>query len=132
MDWATELLEVQGSHPTLDVWVVCKEKSATVLITNLAMPRHPIQTELIHLRLLNAPPPKTAWMERIDEGHANPRALWHSMGEPEYLSALEVEQLVQASALRQEPQPWTRDQENLEFHVLLPPQSVTAITVEFT
>jgi xylan 1,4-beta-xylosidase len=127
-----EVLEVEGSHPTIDLWVVCKEKSATVLITNLAMPRHPIQTELIHLRLLNAPAPKIAWIERIDEDHANPRALWHTMGEPEYLSALEVEQLAQASTLRQEPQPWTRDQENLEFHVSLPAQSVTAITIEFT
>ena len=83
----SELLEVEGSHPTIDVWVVCKEKSATVLITNLAMPRHPIQTELVHLRLLGAPVPEIAWIERIDEDHANPRALWHAMGEPEYLSA---------------------------------------------
>jgi xylan 1,4-beta-xylosidase len=127
----SELLEVKGSHPTIDVWVVCKEKSATVLITNLAMPRHPIQTELIHLRLLDAPAPKTAWIERIDKDHANARALWHTMGEPEYLSALEVEQLAQASALRQEPQPWIREQDELEFHVSLPAQSVTAITVEF-
>jgi xylan 1,4-beta-xylosidase len=101
------------------------------LITNLAMPRHPIQTELLHLRLLDAPVPKTAWIERIDEDHANPRALWHAMGEPEYLSARDVEQLAQASALRQEPLPWSREQENLEFHVSLPAQSVTAITIEF-
>jgi len=126
-----ELLEVQGSHPTIDVWVVCKEKSATVLITNLAMPRHPIQTELVHLRLLGAPVPKIAWMERIDEDHANPRALWHQMGEPEYLSAIEVAQLSQASILRQERQPWTRQQDSLEFQVSLPAQSVAAITIEF-
>src|SRR5665213_3559098 len=127
----TELLEVEGSHPTLDVWVVSKEKTATVLITNLAMPRHPIQTELIHLRLRNAPAPTTAWIERIDQDHANPRALWHTMGEPEYLSSLQVEQLSQASALRPEPVSWIPEQENLEFHVSLPTQSVTAITIEF-
>ena len=126
-----ELLEVQGSHPTIDVWMVCKEKSATVLITNLAMPRHPIQTELTHLRLLNAPMPMTARMERIDEDHANPRALWHAMGEPEYLSALQVEQLAQASALQPEPVPWIHEQDSLDFHVSLPAQSVTAITIEF-
>ncbi len=126
-----EYLEVEGSHPTIDVWVVCKEKSATVLITNLAMPRHPIQTELVHLRLLGAPAPRTAWIEHIDEDHANPRALWHAMGAPEYLSALQVAQLSQASALRPEPQPWIREKESLEFHVSLPAQSVTAITIEF-
>ncbi len=128
----TESLEVAGSHPTVDVWVVSKEKSATIVITNLAMPRHPIRTELVQLRLEGAPAPQTAWLERIDEDHANPRALWHTMGEPEYLSALELEQLVQVSALRQEPQPWTRDGETLVFQLLLPAQSVTAITIEFS
>jgi xylan 1,4-beta-xylosidase len=126
-----ELLAVEGSHPTVDAWVVCKDGAATVLMTNLAMPRHPIQTELVHLRLLGAPVPKTAWIERIDEDHANPRALWHKMGEPEYLSALEVGQLARASALRQESQPWTSEQDKLEFDVSLPAQSVTAITIEF-
>jgi xylan 1,4-beta-xylosidase len=126
-----ELLEVAGRHSTVDVWVVSKEKSATVLITNLAMPRHPIQTELVHLRLVGAPVPKIAWIERIDEDHANPRALWHAMGEPEYLSARQVAHLCEASALRQDPQPWTREQENLELHVSLPAQSIAAITIEF-
>ena len=95
--------------------MVSKEKSATVLITNLAMPRHPIQTESIHLRLLNAPAPKTAWIERIDEDHANPRALWHTMGEPEYLSALQVQQLAQASALQPEPHRGPANKTNSNF-----------------
>jgi xylan 1,4-beta-xylosidase len=127
----SELLQVEGRHPTVDVWVVCKDKLVTVLITNLAMPRHPIQTELIHVCLLGAPAPQRAWLERIDEDHANARALWHTWGEPEYLSALEVEQLARTSALMQEPQPWTREGDNLGFHVSLPPQSVTALTIEF-
>jgi len=27
--------------------------------------------------------PRTAWIERIDEDHANPRGVWHTMGQPE-------------------------------------------------
>jgi xylan 1,4-beta-xylosidase len=127
----SEILEVEGNHPTMDVWVVCKEKSATILITNMAMPRHPIQTELLELHLLGAPVPRTAWLERIDEDHANPRALWHNRGEPEYLSALDVEQLSEASTLRQEPVPWTLEGQNLGFHISVQAQSVTAITIEF-
>jgi xylan 1,4-beta-xylosidase len=126
-----EQLVVEGSHPTVDIWAVCKQKSAMVLITNLAMPRHPIQTEFVHVRLLGVSEPQAAWLERIDEDHANARALWHRMGEPEYLSPLEVEQLAQASTLRQEPLPWTREGESLGFHISLPAQSVTAITIEF-
>jgi xylan 1,4-beta-xylosidase len=101
------------------------------MITNLAMPQHPIQTELVSLRLSRAPRPRTAWIERIDEDHANPRQLWQTMGEPEYLSALQVEQLETASTLRKESQPWTYKRGTVALTVALPPQSVAAITIEF-
>jgi xylan 1,4-beta-xylosidase len=127
----TELSPVEGVHATVDVWVIRGDGAATVLITNLAMPRHPIQTELVNVRLSEAPAPRTAWLERIDDDHANPRRLWQTMGEPEYLSALQVEQLKTASALRKEPQSWTYEQGNIALAVALPPQSVAAITIEF-
>ena len=126
-----EFMEVQGKHATVDAWVVRKDKTVTMVMTNLAMPRHPIQTELVNVRLTGAPVPVTAWIERIDEDHANPRRLWHSMGEPEYLSALQVEQLAAASALRAELQPWNYDNGNALLAVSLPPLSVAAITIEF-
>ena len=127
----TEQLEFDGVHPTVDAWMIRKNNGATILMTNLAMPRHSIQTELLNLRLLGAPMPRTAWIERIDEDHANPRLLWETLGEPEYLSALQVEQLETASVLRKESQPWKLEQSNIDLAVALPPQSVAAITIEF-
>jgi xylan 1,4-beta-xylosidase len=127
----TELLEVHGTHATVDAWLIRNEKTATVMMTNLAMPRHPIQTELVNLRLSDAPEPRAAWIERIDENHANPRRLWRTMGEPEYLSPLQVEQLETASVLRKETQPWTQESGSIDLSVALPPQSVAAITIEF-
>jgi len=126
-----EALGVKGKHATVDAWVIRKAKAATIILTNLAMPRHPIQTELVNLRLSHTPAPLTAWIERIDEDHSNPRRLWQTMGAPEYLSALQVEQLETASALRTEAQPWTREAGNVDLAVALPPQSVAAITIEF-
>jgi xylan 1,4-beta-xylosidase len=127
----TELLELTGTHATANAWVIRKHNAATILITNLAMPRHPIQTELLNLRLSDAPAPLAAWIERIDEDHANPRGLWQAMGEPEYLSALQVEQLEAASILRKESQPWTYKRGDIDLAVALPPQSVAAVTIEF-
>jgi xylan 1,4-beta-xylosidase len=127
----TERLEFAGDHPTVDAWMIRKNNSATIIMTNLAMPRHPIKTELLTLRLSGAPAPRTAWIERVDEDHANPRRLWQSMGEPEYLSAMQIEQLETASVLRQESQPWTHEQGNIDLAVALPPQCVAAITMEF-
>ena len=127
----TELLEFHGAHATVDAWVIRKNDTATILITNLAMPRHPIQTELLNLQLSGAPAPRNVWIERIDEDHANPRRLWQTMGEPEYLSASQVEQLEMASTLRKESQPLTHHRGNIDLAVALPPQSVAAITIEF-
>jgi hypothetical protein len=53
------------------------------------------------------------------------------MGAPEYLSALQVDQLEAASALRTEAQPWTGDAGNIDLAVAMPTQSVAAITIEF-
>jgi xylan 1,4-beta-xylosidase len=126
-----ESLEVAGTHATVDAWVIRDERATTVIMTNLAMPRHPIQTEMLNLRLSDTPAPRMAWIERIDEGHANPRQLWQKMGEPEYLSALQVAQLESASTLRKEAQPWSQETGNIDLAIALPPQSVAAITIEF-
>jgi xylan 1,4-beta-xylosidase len=127
----TELLEFDETHSTVDAWVVRKNDAATIIMTNLAMPRHPIQTEHVKFRLSHAPAPRAVWIERIDEDHANPRRLWQAMGEPEYLSASQVEQLETASILRKESQRWTHQAGNIDLAVALPPQSVAAITIEF-
>jgi xylan 1,4-beta-xylosidase len=127
----TELSAVEGAHATVNVWVIHGDATATILITNVAMPRHPIQTELVNVRLSGAPAARTAWIERIDDDHANPRRLWQTMGEPEYLSAAQVAQLETASALRKEPQPWTHEPGTIAVAVELTPQSVAAITIEF-
>lgn len=99
--------------------MIRKDGAATVIMTNRAMPRHPIQTELMNLRLSGAPAPRTAWIERIDEDHADPRRLWHTMGEPEYRSAWQAEHLETASTLRREAQPWIQESGNIELAVAI-------------
>jgi xylan 1,4-beta-xylosidase len=127
----TEFMEVDGTHETIDAWAVRKGDAVTVMVTNLAMPRHPVQTELVSFRLTGASTPLAAFIERIDEDHANPRKLWQAMGEPEYLSALQVCQLEGASVLTRDAQTLLYDQGNIDLKVDLPPQSVASITIEF-
>ena len=130
-DLGTEFLEVHGSHETVDVWTIRKGNAVTIMMTNLAMPRHPIQAEAVNVRLSGAPGPGVAWIERIDDDHANPRRLWQSMGEPEYLSPLQVSQLEAASVLVKDAQPLTFEHGNIDLKIDLPPQSVASITIEF-
>jgi xylan 1,4-beta-xylosidase len=127
----TEILGVDGSHETLNVWVVRKSKTATVLVTNHALPRHPIQTELLNLRITEAPQPRVAYIERIDEDNSNPRRLWKAMGEPQYLSPTQVEQLNVTSCLVKQSQPWRYEQQHIDVSFVMPPHAVAAITIEF-
>jgi xylan 1,4-beta-xylosidase len=127
----TEFLEVHGTHETVDAWAIRKDKSLSIVLTNLAMPRHPIGTELVNLRLSGAPRPLRAFIERIDENHANPRRLWCAMGQPEYPSPLQVSQLEASSVLSRDALPFVCGEGTVELKLDLPPQSVAVITIEF-
>jgi xylan 1,4-beta-xylosidase len=124
-----ELFPVAGTHETVDAWVVGKGRSITVLLTNHAQPRHDITTQLAEVRLTEVPAPLTAYVERIDEDHANPRRRWQEMGEPEYPSRSEVEQLETASRLVKEPLAFSYEGGTVRFQVDLPPHSVAAVTL---
>jgi xylan 1,4-beta-xylosidase len=124
-------LDVEGRHSTVDVWVLKKDHAATILVCNLAMPRHAIQTEMVDVTLPGAPLPRRSWIERIDEDHANPRRDWEAMGKPEYLSPSQVRRLEMTSRVDKEDVAWKRESGAVHFSASVPPQSLTAITFEF-
>jgi xylan 1,4-beta-xylosidase len=127
----TELCLVDGLHDTVDAWVVRRPRAATVLLSNHALPRHPIENDRVHVRLTGSPPPRNVSVERIDEDHANAKRVWHDMGEPPFPSAREVEQLQAASQIIREPQPWNYEDGTIHLELALPPHAVAAISVEF-
>jgi hypothetical protein len=53
------------------------------------------------------------------------------MGEPSYLSAVDVERLKAVSVLVKEPIGWTYEAGAIRFEVALPAHSVAAITMEW-
>ncbi len=127
----TEKLPVEGTHETVDAWVVRKDNSVTVLLTNHAQPRLEITTQLLDVRFTNATEPRAAYIERIDQDHANAPPLWQEMGMPEYLSPLEVEQLNAASRLVKEPIGWKFEEDTVHLNIDLPPHAIAAVTLEF-
>ncbi len=78
----TQVYLVDGLHETVDAWVVGGGNAVTVLLTNHALPRHPIKAENVHIQLHGIRPPNRVTIERIDEDHANPKRLWREMGAP--------------------------------------------------
>lgn len=126
-----EKLPVEGTHETVDAWVVPKDNSLTVLLTNHAQPRHEITTQLVKVRLTNSPEPRAAYIERVDQDHANAQPLCQGMSAPEYLSPLQVEQLEAASRLVKEPLGWKYEEGTVQVDVDLPPHAVASVTLEF-
>jgi xylan 1,4-beta-xylosidase len=127
-DLGTELMEVVGAHATVDAWLVRGTGVATVLLTNFALPRHPIATESVRFSLRGANPAVSqATIRRIDSEHANPKPRWEQMGRPEYLSAAMVVELGTASCMRKDAQLMTFEDGMSHLELTMPPQSVAAI-----
>jgi len=127
----TEQSLVDGLHETVDCSVIRKNSTLTVLLANHTTPGHSIETEHIEIRLNNVPEPSEAHIQRIDAEHANPKALWEEMGQPEYLTRQDVEQLQEASSLVKDRQSFSYKDGAVFLEMDLPPHAVAAITMEF-
>jgi xylan 1,4-beta-xylosidase len=123
-------LPVDGVHETVDVWVVRGRNAVTILLTNHALPRHPIETESVHIQLTGLLSPRNVYIERIDDNHANAKRLWIEMGSPSLPTKREVEQLHAASQIVREPLQWKYEAEILHLELAIPPHAIAAITVE--
>lgn len=122
---------VDGIHETVDAWAVRGEGGATVLLTNHALPRHPIATEQVRIHLAGAPRPDNVYVERIDDDHANAKRLWVEGGKTQFPPPAEVERLREASRLVREPQPCKYEGGSVVLELSLPPHAVAAVTLEF-
>jgi xylan 1,4-beta-xylosidase len=126
-----ELLYLEGEHATVDVWAVRDAHSVTLLLTNFALPRHPIATEAVKLEMRSTAEPVYGEIRRIDADHANPRRTWEEMGSPEYLSAAAVDHLIEHSQCNAEPCDFTFNESKITCTVAVAPLSVTAVTILF-
>jgi xylan 1,4-beta-xylosidase len=104
--------------------------AVTVLLTNHALPRHQIKTESAHVQLTGLPVPRSVYIERIDDYHANAKRLWIEMGQPALPSPREIGQLHVASQIVREPLQWKYEAGTLHLELVMPPQAIAAITVE--
>ncbi|MEO6776508.1 MAG: glycosyl hydrolase [Kofleriaceae bacterium] len=125
-----EVLEVTGTHPTVDAWVTRSARGLAILVANGALPRHPIETELVTIALEGIEAIRTAVVERIDADHANPRRAWEAMGRPDYLLPRDVVALDAMSVLVAEPIRTRAAASRIELDLAMPAQSVALVTVE--
>jgi xylan 1,4-beta-xylosidase len=127
-----ERLLVDGLHDTVDASVVRNEQKITLLLTNHALPRYPIQSKKVQVRLTNAEKPREVSLQRIDETHANAKRMWRELEEPEYLDSAAVEQLHAASRMAPESHSCAYIDRTIHLEVELPSHAIAAITLELS
>jgi xylan 1,4-beta-xylosidase len=123
----TQMLSVKGDHETVDAWFVRGNQRSTLVLTNFALPRHPIKTERVSFALKSATSKTMASIQRIDLEHANAKRHWEQLGVPEYLNAATIDELKNSSQLQSEPLPTVEKTGTLNIEVPMSPQSVAAI-----
>ena len=123
-------LGVTGRHATVDVSAVRCDRDLTVILTNHALPRHPIANEEVRVEVIGGGPPERAYIQRIDGQNANAPAAWRDMGAPEYPSRKQVEELMEASRLCRDRVEIEGIESVLQFTVKLTPHAVAAVTLE--
>ncbi len=123
----TEMLPVEGTHETVDAWFVRDARRSTLMLTNFALPRHPIATEEVCF-VLHAPHSGTAAsIQRIDLEHANAKRRWEQLGKPDYLNTAALIELNGVSQLAETPLAIELHEDTVSVNVSMPPQSVAAI-----
>ena len=125
-----QLLATEGSHETVDMWAALGKQSTTILLTNFALPRHPIASQTVQIKLRNAQPPSRVMIRRIDTDHANPKARWLEMGSPEYLTLDNVKELNAVSMCESQPLPFEMRDGVISLELIMPPLGVAAVTIE--
>ncbi len=125
----TKRLHIDGIHETVDCSVIRNSNSIQVVLTNSAYPMRPIEEETITMHVRNCPKPHAIYCERIDQDHANPRAEWLEIGAPEYLTTRQIERLHKASEVVRAKLRFTMKNNELQFRIQLPPDSLTLVTI---
>jgi beta-xylosidase len=142
------------SNSTVGTIVTSNHTHSMVIVYNYNVPQpgFDIKNELVYVTLtgLNANSPRqreskngsdtcqespinisVAYIERIDDQHANPRQAWIDLGSPLYPTRSQLDKIMRESELVKKPiSDKIIDSTTIQFTLTMPPQSVAAITFE--
>ena len=126
---------VPDTHLTVSAHVGAPDDdgATTVLLINVAMPRHAIATEVVTMQLqgLDGRRPRAALLSRIDDTHANPQAEWLRLGSPEYPHRHQVDALENASSVMPERIAVASDAAGASFTLTLPANAMALVRIEW-
>jgi len=125
-------LGVESSSPgsTVEMIATKKGNSFRLIIYNYNIQSEPISSEQVSINLSDIDEIKAIRITRIDDKHANAKALWVSEGAPEYLSREMVKRLHNASELYYESLNMQSVDFSGELKMTIPEHGVISIDIE--
>lgn len=121
--------EVKDSSSTVDCFASRNSDGITILISNHQIPLSPISEETVHIYIEGIRDFRSAFIERIDDTHANPKRAWVDMGSPMYLDGNQIEKLMNASEMSRENIYPNVKENGIEIEITVQPHSATAISL---
>jgi xylan 1,4-beta-xylosidase len=115
---------------TVDCVATHGREGLTILISNHQIPLSPIRAEQIRLSVSGTKGVRSAYLERIDEEHANPKRAWMEMGSPTYLDRGQIQALMKASELHREKIDLDADEGGVSMSLLIQPHSVVLVSLQ--
>lgn len=133
---AMQLLHGLGNQrlvvdPTVDAWAVRADDHVDLLLTNHVFPHHEISPAAVIWHVTSTRGTVSDNVQRVDDSHCNSRQSWVDMGSPDYLDAMQVAELDQASQLQSEPVAITTNHGGFDITLNLPPHAIAAVRVQF-
>ena len=123
-------LPVAGEHLTVDAWVLRNNNVYSLLLTNFALPLQQINTEKVKIQLDRTGEIAKAYIQYIDDAHANAPVAWNRMGSPGSLAMAHIVQLEIASSLKREDIEITQQAGSAYTEITLAPHAIACITFE--
>ncbi len=100
-DWLD--ITIDNPIPTVDCAASRDQAGMTIILSNHQVLLSPIWEEHLSLRVAGVRGIRSASLERIDETHCNPKKAWTEMESPICLDCGQIQALMEASELEQEP-----------------------------
>lgn len=126
-----ELLPSDGMHTTVDAYFTRRRNRVIALLTNHALPQHEIRGERVELRLIDGRAPRGVWLRRVDDQHANPKAVWQQLGAPSYPGDELLALLESASAIGTAVADFRHEDGVTTIELALPAHGLATVNIDY-
>lgn len=120
----------QEENSMVEASAVIDNEKLMIFVYNHNMPLNPIEDADVQIKVKGLESFKSAYIERIDENHSNPKKNWIEMGSPEYLKQKDVKELIGLSELKKEAVEIVNDNDEGIITFSVPKHGVSVITIE--